>query len=163
MATTIRARIYTRGEVSFAKFLFFAKLVCQTVRGQFFLFCQSQMDAKLVCQTIGVAPTNTKWAHLDLSYIMNPKRETKLCLYHSTSWNLKSWTLRDKQNYVHILPTLENLNQETLRKNKIILYSSTSSYTEGCAADSCVHICACGVCFFELGINGNQKFSFLFL
>jgi hypothetical protein len=33
----------------------FAKLVCQTVGGQFFLFCQNYMDAKLVCQTVGVA------------------------------------------------------------------------------------------------------------
>jgi hypothetical protein len=30
-------------------------LVCQTVGGQFFLFCQNYMDAKLVCQTVGVA------------------------------------------------------------------------------------------------------------
>jgi hypothetical protein len=51
MATTIRARIYARGEVSFAK------LVCQTVGGQFFLFCQNYMDAKLICQTVGVALT----------------------------------------------------------------------------------------------------------
>jgi hypothetical protein len=49
MATTIRARIYARGEVSFAK------LVCQTVGGQFFLICQNYIDAKLVCQTVGVA------------------------------------------------------------------------------------------------------------
>jgi hypothetical protein len=49
MATTIRARIYTRGEMSFAK------LVCQTVGGQFFLFYQNYMDAKLICQTVGVA------------------------------------------------------------------------------------------------------------
>jgi hypothetical protein len=55
MATTIGARIYTRGEVSFAKVSIFAKLVCQTVGGQFFLFCQNYMDAKLVCQTVGVA------------------------------------------------------------------------------------------------------------
>jgi hypothetical protein len=49
MATTIRARIYARGEVSFAK------LVCQTVGGYFILFCQNYMDAKLVCQTVRVA------------------------------------------------------------------------------------------------------------
>jgi hypothetical protein len=30
-------------------------LVCQTVGGQFFLFCQNYMDVKLVCQTVGVA------------------------------------------------------------------------------------------------------------
>jgi hypothetical protein len=33
----------------------FTKLVCQIVRDQFFLFCQNYMDAKLVCQTVGVA------------------------------------------------------------------------------------------------------------
>jgi hypothetical protein len=47
MATTIRARIYARGEV------IFAKLVCQTFGGQIFFFCQNYMDAKLVCQTFG--------------------------------------------------------------------------------------------------------------
>jgi hypothetical protein len=35
MATTIHARIYAHGEVSFAK------LVCQTFGGHFFLFCQN--------------------------------------------------------------------------------------------------------------------------
>jgi hypothetical protein len=60
MATTIRARIYARGEVSFAKFLFFAKLVCQTVGGQFFLFCQNYINAKLICQTVGVALRGAK-------------------------------------------------------------------------------------------------------
>jgi hypothetical protein len=55
MATTIRARIYARGEVSFCQVSIFAKLVCQTVGGQFFLFCQNYMDAKLVCQTVGAA------------------------------------------------------------------------------------------------------------
>jgi hypothetical protein len=49
MATTIRARIYARGEV------IFAKLVCQTFGGQIFFFCQNYMDAKLVYQTVGVA------------------------------------------------------------------------------------------------------------
>jgi hypothetical protein len=49
MATMIRVRIYARGEVSFAK------LVCQTVGGQFFLFRQDYMDVKFVCQTVGVA------------------------------------------------------------------------------------------------------------
>jgi hypothetical protein len=29
-------------------------LVCQTVGGQFFLFCQNYMNAKLVCQTVWV-------------------------------------------------------------------------------------------------------------
>jgi hypothetical protein len=32
-------------------------LVCQTVGGQFFSFCQNYMDAKLICQTVGVALT----------------------------------------------------------------------------------------------------------
>jgi hypothetical protein len=41
MTTTIRARIYARGEVSFAKFLFLPKLLCQTVGDQFFSFCQN--------------------------------------------------------------------------------------------------------------------------
>jgi hypothetical protein len=42
----------------------FAKLVCQTVGGQFFLFCQNYMDAKLICQIVGVAltrPRNHFW------------------------------------------------------------------------------------------------------
>jgi hypothetical protein len=30
-------------------------LVCQTVGDHFFLFCQNQMDAKLIYQTVGVA------------------------------------------------------------------------------------------------------------
>jgi hypothetical protein len=30
-------------------------LVCQIVGGQFFLFCQNYMDAKLVYQIVGVA------------------------------------------------------------------------------------------------------------
>jgi hypothetical protein len=55
MATTIRARIYARGEVSFAKFLFLPSWFAKLLGGQFFLFCQNYMDAKLVCQTVGVA------------------------------------------------------------------------------------------------------------
>jgi hypothetical protein len=39
----------------------FAKLVCQTVGGQFFLFCQDYMDAKLVCQTVVVALTSSSF------------------------------------------------------------------------------------------------------
>jgi hypothetical protein len=35
-------------------------LVCQTVGGQFLLFCQNYMDAKLVCQTVGVALTSLR-------------------------------------------------------------------------------------------------------
>jgi hypothetical protein len=39
---TICARIYARGEVSFAKFLFLPSFYfCQTVGGQFFSFCQN--------------------------------------------------------------------------------------------------------------------------
>jgi hypothetical protein len=30
-------------------------LVCQTIGGQFFSFCQNYMDAKLICQTVEVA------------------------------------------------------------------------------------------------------------
>jgi hypothetical protein len=33
----------------FCQVSIFAKLVCQTVGGQFFLFCQNYIDAKLVC------------------------------------------------------------------------------------------------------------------
>jgi hypothetical protein len=55
MATTIRARIYARGGGEFCQVSIFAKLVCQTVGGHFFLFCQNYMDAKLVYQTVGVA------------------------------------------------------------------------------------------------------------
>jgi hypothetical protein len=40
MATMIRARIYTSGEVSFAKFLFFAKLVCQIIGDNFSCFAK---------------------------------------------------------------------------------------------------------------------------
>jgi hypothetical protein len=38
----------------FCQVSIFAKLVCQTVGGQFFLFYQNYMDDKLVCQTVGV-------------------------------------------------------------------------------------------------------------
>jgi hypothetical protein len=72
MATTICARIYARGEMSFAKFLFFAKLVCQTVGGQFFLFCQNYMNAKLICQTVEVALMTMKLhreSETDLKYL----------------------------------------------------------------------------------------------
>jgi len=33
----------------------FAKLICPTVGGNFFLFCQNYMDDKLFCQTLGDA------------------------------------------------------------------------------------------------------------
>jgi hypothetical protein len=39
----------------FCQVSIFAKLVCQTVGCQIFLFCQNYMDAKLVCQTVRVA------------------------------------------------------------------------------------------------------------
>jgi hypothetical protein len=53
MATTIRARIYAREEVSFAKFLFLPSWFAKLLEANF--FCQNYMDAKLVCQTVGVA------------------------------------------------------------------------------------------------------------
>jgi hypothetical protein len=55
MTTTIRARIYARGEVSFAKFLFLPSWFVKLLEVNFFLFCQNYMDAKLVCRTVGVA------------------------------------------------------------------------------------------------------------
>jgi hypothetical protein len=55
MATTIRARIYARGEMGFAKFLFLPSWFAKLLEANFFLFCQNYMDAKLVCQTVGVA------------------------------------------------------------------------------------------------------------
>jgi hypothetical protein len=42
MVTTLSEHIYLCREVSFVK------LVCQTAGGQFFLFCQNYLDAKLV-------------------------------------------------------------------------------------------------------------------
>jgi hypothetical protein len=50
----------------------FVKLVCQTVRGQFFLFCQNYMDAKLVCQTVGVALTPYLWWSPDYRTVADP-------------------------------------------------------------------------------------------
>jgi hypothetical protein len=55
MATTIRARIYARGEVSFAEFLFLPSWFAKLLETNFFLFCQNYMDAKLVFQTVVVA------------------------------------------------------------------------------------------------------------
>jgi hypothetical protein len=40
MPTQIDVRIFPRGEVSLPS-VFFGKLVCQNVGGQFFLFCQN--------------------------------------------------------------------------------------------------------------------------
>ena len=42
-----------------------------------------------------------------------------------------------------------------MTETKLFLYSSTSSDTDGCAADTSAHIYARGGSFFELGINGN--------
>jgi hypothetical protein len=51
MATTIGARIYARGEVSFAKFLFFASWFLPN-----WLSCFAKLDGyQLVSQTLGVA------------------------------------------------------------------------------------------------------------
>jgi hypothetical protein len=55
MATTIRARIYARGEVSFVKFLFLPSWFAKLLEANFSCFCQNYIDAKLVCQTVGVA------------------------------------------------------------------------------------------------------------
>ena len=44
-------------------------------------------------------------------------------------------------------------NPET--ETKLFLCPSTSSDTDGCAADTSAHIYARGGSFFELGINGN--------
>jgi hypothetical protein len=41
--------------VSFAKFLFLPSWFAKLLDAKFFLFCQNYMDAKLVCQTVGVA------------------------------------------------------------------------------------------------------------
>jgi hypothetical protein len=60
MATTIRAPIYARGEVNFAKFLFLPSWFAKLLEANFFLFCQNYMDAKLVCQTVGVALNNDR-------------------------------------------------------------------------------------------------------
>jgi hypothetical protein len=50
----LRAHICTWGG-EFCQVSIFSKLVCQTVGGQFFLFCQNYMDVKLVWQTVGVS------------------------------------------------------------------------------------------------------------
>jgi hypothetical protein len=48
----------------FCQVSIFAKLVCQTIGGQFFFFCQNYMDAKFVCQTVGVALETLTQQHL---------------------------------------------------------------------------------------------------
>jgi hypothetical protein len=44
-------------------------LVCQTIGGQFFLFCQNYIDAKLICQTVGVALKQRKGESAKKGYI----------------------------------------------------------------------------------------------
>jgi hypothetical protein len=56
MATTIRARIYARGEVSFAKFLFLPSWFAKLLEANFFVL-PKLYDVKLVCQTVVVALT----------------------------------------------------------------------------------------------------------
>ena len=63
--------------------------------------------------------------------------------------------MREKQNYVYALPPYENLHQEPETETKLFLCPSTSSDTDGCAADTSAHIYARGGSFFKLGINGN--------
>jgi hypothetical protein len=72
MATTIRARIYAREEVSFAKFLFLPSWFAKLLEANFSCFCQNYMDAKLVCQTVGVA---LSWfaKPLDVNFLFLPK------------------------------------------------------------------------------------------
>jgi hypothetical protein len=41
MATAIHARMYARGEVSFAKFLFLPSWFAKLLQDIFFLFCQN--------------------------------------------------------------------------------------------------------------------------
>jgi hypothetical protein len=55
MATTIRGRIYTRGEVSFVNFIFLPSWFAKLLEAIFFLFCQNYMNSKLVCQIVRVA------------------------------------------------------------------------------------------------------------
>ena len=55
--------------------------------------------------------------------------------------------------YFHLMKTyIRNPETET----KLFLCPSTSSDTDGCAADKNAHIYARGDSFSELGINGNQ-------
>jgi hypothetical protein len=52
MATTIRARIYARGEVSFAKFLFLPSCFTKLLEANFSYFTKIIW---MLCQTVGVA------------------------------------------------------------------------------------------------------------
>jgi hypothetical protein len=52
------ARAYMRAEVSFDKFLFLPSWFAKLLEANFFVFFQNYMDAKLVCQTVGVAPSS---------------------------------------------------------------------------------------------------------
>jgi hypothetical protein len=54
----------------------FAKLVCETVGGQFFLFCQNYMDVKLVCQIVGIALIKK------VLFTYNPLKLRKVAQYH---------------------------------------------------------------------------------
>ena len=54
----------------------------------------------------------------------------------------------------HLMKTyIRNLETEI----KLFLYPSTSSDTDGCAADTSVHIYARRGYFSEIGINGNLR------
>jgi hypothetical protein len=55
MATTIRACIYARGEVSFAKFLFLPNWFAKLLEAKF----SHEIDAKLICQTVEAALRRT--------------------------------------------------------------------------------------------------------
>ena len=56
----------------------------------------------------------------------------------------------------HLMKTyIRNPETET----KLFLCPSTSSDTDGCAADTSAHIYARGGSFFELGINGNLEWK----
>jgi hypothetical protein len=54
MATTIRARIYARGEVSFAKFLFLLSWFAKLLETNFSCFAKITWMPSF-CQTVGVA------------------------------------------------------------------------------------------------------------
>jgi hypothetical protein len=70
----IRARIYARGEVSFAKFLFLPSWFAKLLEGNFSCFAKLD-DAKLICQTVEVALLkkktlsfeNTRWRRQSVS------------------------------------------------------------------------------------------------
>jgi hypothetical protein len=49
MATTIRADIYARGEVSFTKFLFLSSWFAKLLKANFFVLPKYYIDTKLTC------------------------------------------------------------------------------------------------------------------